>query len=404
MSKLAQLLLILILLTVPFGQLARLPIGNNITVYPTDILIPILVVVWLIYAFVIRKKFYLPPLNGLIIIFILLLVTSLVNGSQWINRQELLVSSLYLVRWLEYLSLYFITWDLATSSPFLTRHFPQLLVLVGLLVAFFGFVQLVVMPDFSGMAAEGWDPHYGRLLSTFFDPNFVGGFLSLVFGLIVSYLIYSKDKKERLMLALSGLVVFIAVVLTFSRSSYLAFFVVLVIIGLLKSPKILLAFLVASLVAVTFLPRIQERIIGAFSLDATAQARFESWDRAGEILKDNPFLGIGYNTYRYAQERHGFFDFNDTTSGGHSGAGTDSSLLLILVTTGTIGFLSYCLLTLGILKKSWEKRNSPLGLAVLAGLFSLLIHSQFVNSLFYPQILVWFWILTGLAFAKEVKK
>jgi O-antigen ligase len=403
MAKIIQIFLILIILTLPLGQLGRIPVGlENVTIYLTDVLIPLAIFTWLIFSLAIRKKIYLPPLGTLLIIFIVFVLVSLINGTRWLSETESMISSLYLIRWVGYLSLYFISWDLAKNYPSLTRYFPQLLLLTGLAVAILGFIQVILVPDFSEMAArEGWDPHQGRLLSTFFDPNFVGGFLVLAFILGVSYLLSVSDRRKKFLLSFAGILMFSAIVLTFSRSTLLSFIVGVSLIGLLKSRKILATATVVFLIATLFIPRLQERLMGAFSLDATAKARLESWERAAQVLGDNPILGIGYNSYRYAQDRHGFFEYSDLTFGGHSGAGTDSSLLLVLVTTGIVGFLVYLLLMTGLLKLAWEMKKHPLGLTLFIGTISLIIHSQFVNSLFYPQIIIWFWILAGLTIAKK---
>ena len=45
--------------------------------------------------------------------------------------------------------------------------------------------------------------------------------------------------------------------------------------------------------------------------------------------------------------------------------------------------------------------DNLIGLVVAASLIALLAHSQFVNSLLYPWVLIWFWILVGISEAKE---
>ena len=66
------------------------------------------------------------------------------------------------------------------------------------------------------LARLGWDDHYYRLISVLFDPNFTG--LILVLGLI---LIYFNRPRSWWLYAIHLL----ALLLTYSRSSYLALLV-----------------------------------------------------------------------------------------------------------------------------------------------------------------------------------
>jgi len=92
-------------------------------------------------------------------------------------------------------------------------------------------------------------------------------------------------------------------------------------------------------------------------------------------------IGVGFNTFRYAQQDYGIFEIGET--GGNSGAGTDSSFLLVLATTGVFGFLIFLA---GYLFPLFQKKNA-FYLPMLAAFSALFMQSQFINALFYPQIL-----------------
>ncbi|MFH1694146.1 MAG: hypothetical protein ABH880_00035, partial [Patescibacteria group bacterium] len=70
--------------------------------------------------------------------------------------------------------------------------------------------------------------------------------------------------------------------------------------------------------------------------------------------------------------------------GGHSGAGSDSSLLFVLATTGVFGLAAY----LAIFTLALQKNT-----CLLACLGALAVNSLFVNSLFYSAIMVFLWVL-----------
>ncbi len=129
--------------------------------------------------------------------------------------------------------------------------------------------------------------------------------------------------------------------------------------------------------------------------ESTIQFRLINYGQSLVIARDNPLFGVCFNAYRYAQGRHGFLVGEELRSS-HAGAGGDSSLLFVLATTGMIGLTVYLWLW-G--KALWLGRAN---LLVLATLLSALIHSLFINSLFYPWIMAWLWLVLGLV--KENKK
>jgi O-antigen ligase len=169
----------------------------------------------------------------------------------------------------------------------------------------------------------------------------------------------------------------------------------LLLFGILRSPKLLLVAILAGFLAYFAVPRVQTRISGITDPDDSAKLRLVSWSRAVEISSQSPIFGVGFNLYRQAQERFGFFDYRDF-SGGHAGGGSDSSLLLVLATTGVVGLILFLLTFVNIFIRSLTKIKTHTGLILALSLFGLLVDSQFINSLFFPQIMLWIWVLVGL--------
>jgi O-antigen ligase len=176
---------------------------------------------------------------------------------------------------------------------------------------------------------------------------------------------------------------------------------VLLIFAIFKSRKIGLISFIIFILAVLLIPKVQDRITGALALDETSKARIMSWENAADIFLDNKFLGVGFNNYRQAQVKYGFFEVANP-QGGHSGAGSDSTILTIAATTGILGLLTFMLSYLRLIFLSFRRRKQhELALINFIGLVSLLVHSQFVNSLLYPAIMAWVWILNGFLFRKN---
>lgn len=383
------------LLSLSFGQLGRIPLPQKeIGLYTAEVLLSLTLFAYFLYLF--KKKKGLPrlPLFGQILSFALFGFISLVLSFRLFAKEEIFIGSLYLIRWIAYALVYFLTFEVVKF--FGRESIVKVLILIGIVLAFLGFLQLLVFPDFSFMVNFGWDPHYLRLLSTFFDPNFCGGFFVIVLSLLVSLYLFTS---QRILLHLS-LVVYLALLLTYSRSSYFAFLLSMLVIGVLREKKVFLVALLAFLLSLQLNPRVKTRVEGAIAVDESASHRLSSWESSLVVIRNHPFFGVGFNNYRYAQLKYGLVD--PVSKGGHAGAGVDSSFLFVWATMGIFGLVLYFWLLGKSAFISYSKaKKDPFALAFLSSLFGILFHAQFVNSLFFPPIMAYLWTILGLS---EVNK
>ena len=415
------------------GELYRLPFGPDNGTLMSDVAIGAIVLVWLIgkiNAHVRNKRSptrtaapqstFTKPLA----IFTAVAVFSLLVSLSFLTFAEVTAGSMYLIRLIEYVMFGIITTDTvraptpanahprtpAQNSP--AQKLLTAMVIASLLIAIAGFIQLVVYPDLGKLEEFGWDPHQNRLVSTWLDPNFIAGFLTFMLAIVSGITLYTKSliKKTGLVIILATLAV--ALFLTYSRSGYLAAAAALGIIGIFKSRKLLIGGILVGVIALNFLPRAQERVddlahsINSFIFnssenpDPTARLRIVSWNQTFDLIQQRPLLGTGYNTLKYVKYNAGFVANTDV----HSASGSDSSLLTILATTGILGLIPFLLLYWNALKlavQNWKNKKLPLlwqgyGLGIFAGTIGLLVHSLFVNSLLFPQIMIFFWIGLGL--------
>jgi O-antigen ligase len=375
----------------PFGQLTRLPLGiAEINLYLTDILILGFVVTWLGRKLIKREKFIPPPLTKPILLFTFCCFLSLMINTPLLSGREVMVAGLYVVRWILYAGLYFVVFDLIhksrTKIPNLKSQIPNLLIGAGLVSAIFGLLQYLFLPDTRFLEKYGWDPHLYRVIGTFLDPGFLG--LILVFTLILLTLKLWPARKLSWR-GIAWVVVYLALALTYSRASYMAYLVGMgTIAWFKKSPKFFLTLFFLGMVTIFLLPRPGGEGV-KLERESTIQFRLINYGQSLAIVRDNPLFGVGFNAYRYAQGRHGFLTGEELKSS-HAGAGGDSSLLFVLATTGIIG-LAFYLWLWG--KALWLGKTNILALATL---FSALVHSFFINSLFYPWIMAWLWLVLGV--------
>jgi O-antigen ligase len=398
--RLIKLFSLLFLIAYPFGQLAKIPLPflqPELKVYLTDIFLFLTLLTWLTWHWFRKSKIRPPPSFLPVLGFFGAAGFSLFLNSFFLTCQESLISSLYLGRWLIYAGAYFFVFDFSrrVEGRFLTLdNFTKILVCLGIIVAIFGLIQYLVWPDLRSLETAQWDPHYFRVVSTFLDPGFTG--LILVFSLILIVGLFlntpSKNKNQKKILVLAGVVIYLALALTYSRSSYLAYLIAAAVFSWFrKSTKLFLTALIILIITIVLLPRPGGEGV-RLERWASIEARIRSWRNASVIFLDHPIFGVGFNSYRYAQRDYGFL--GEDWQENHAGSGADSSLLFVLATTGIIGLAAYFWLWLKLAKISYsEARRKPMALAVFSTLAAVWVHSFFLNSLFYIWIMAWLWML-----------
>lgn len=274
-----------------------------------------------------------------------------------------------------------------------------------------GLIQWWFLPDLSFLARYGWDPHQGRLVSTWLDPNMFGAFLLIALPLFLPLTkgespAFAGGRGLSLITRYSLLVtILLSLLLTKSRSSLLA----LLLTSLIFSP-IAIHFLIKryrargalaltaitgligaiSLVAIFFLG---DRARGLVTVDITAQLRLESLQAALPLASEHFLTGVGYNRYQFAAKTAGLIDNFSL----HSRAGADNSLLTILITTGLPGLLLFFLPWVVIARYLIKQHSFP----ALFSITALLIHSQFVNSLLYSHLLIALIVVVALALSEK---
>lgn len=406
MQKILTYLLLFLVLVPVGGELLRVPLGG-FDLLPSDLILLVLYPTWLWHKIRSDRRIRIGSVGKVTFVFIgVLLITFLLNALRF-PASEMFTAGAYLIRFLMYLGIGPLIYDLLSyKKTFLKTLGLGAFISFGL-IAFLGFLQLKFFPNFLklGLHYAGWDPHIGRLTSTWMDPNFVGGYLALMISVVTALALYFRQKRNRafylIFVGLAGLGL-LALYLTFSRSAYLTFLAALFVVAFFKSRKLLVATVLVALLAFAGSARVQERVLGAVDsakallgldaqtpLDPTAELRVWSWSFAREIITDHPYLGIGFSRYKFEINNRGHGLLTD-----HAAGGSDSSLLTLWATSGIFGLLSFLAIGFVAFVKSLrflethDDRDSYLMAGLVGGFAGMLVHSVFVNSLLYPPIMI----------------
>lgn len=370
------------------GQLIKLPVVNNLG--PT--LLDFSIIALLLYGLIkLKFKFKKPPAYIFAAsIFVLIALLSLLITPLHLNKFEYAVAFSYTLR---FCALVLLGWVIYSGG--LKLSLKKILTFSGVGLAILGLIQFILFPNLGFLENQGWDPHYFRTVSTFLDPNFAGAFFVLT---IISFLSlrgaaggpHSKNGDWQSILLFT--IVYLALLTTFSRSSYLMFLVSGVIYSLLKKSRFLFLSTLILFLGLLLGFQIYTQIVAQprnIDREQSASFRISSWEQGLTIFQKSPFLGVGFNAYRYAIREYNLGDEQFIQSRGSSS--NDSSLLFVASTTGVLGFIAYLYFL-----RTLFKFTNRINLILTAGLTGLLIHSFFANSLFYPPILAWILLISAV--------
>jgi len=398
--RILKIFIILLLILFPFGEIFRFDAGNNISIKPLDI-ISIGLLLWTTFLYVKNKKFR-KSLKGYYFFFPIVGVISLLINSYWLSPHNLFTSFLYCLRWVSYMSVFFAIIQLDESFK---KRITKFLIADGLLILFIGYVQFFLYPNLRNLYYLGWDEHLYRMFSSFLDPNFVGTFFVLYLVFIAGLLFFkTKTLTKKMVIFYTAVIIvtLIAAFLTYSRSALVMLLVSGITFFLLLQKRKFILYLIGAMVIfiIVISPYFYIENINLLRINSSL-SRFQSAQHALDVIQSDPVIGVGFDSYRYAQIRLHLIN-PDSKFPSHSASGDDTSLLFVFATTGIIGLFAYCFLWFKLLKEAKEKyKKNSFALIFIASGAGLFINSLFINSLFYPEIMFWIWMIAGLMYIKE---
>jgi len=378
---------ILIFILLPLGQIAKFDLGFKASITAFDIGLFLVLIYWIFYLIIKKRKIKVTLTKPIFLFASICLISLLLNLKELILEQSL-VSFSYLFRWIMYAAVYFIVANLNEEKK---KKLINYIFYSGIIVLFLGFVQVFFYPSLKNLYYLGWDEHMYRLFSTFLDPNFTGIYLVIIF-LLGIYLYLSK--KRKIYIVLSTLIL-IGVFLTYSRTAFITLLISAVSLLIIANKKKLILPIVVAILLITFVfPKTFKSEGTDFFRTFSAAARISTMQHGLKIFSDHPIFGVGFNSYRYFQEKYGF-ELTDYAVPSRAAAGVENSFIFVLATTGLIGFISYLYLLFRIFSLVLLSKNKVLSKITIAVFVGLIGSSLFINSLFYTFIMFLMWILIG---------
>lgn len=344
-----KILLTLICFIWPLGQLALFfPIlGQNVLIL--DLLLSLL---WIFLCFSIFKQIKTDPLTKPLLLFGgVLAVTLIINFN--------LIGLFYLLRLLSPFSLYF--------AAKYTKISPRLIYFSLFSFVLLGLAQYFLFPYLSFLKNIGFDDHYFRLVGTLFDPNFTGLILAQI--IFVCFFVFKNKAKFWLSLPL------LALALTFSRASYLAFLSSVIYLIFSQKRKFILVLLLLGLLLFVYLsPKPYGEGVNLWRT-FSIYSRLENSRIALDFFLQKPLFGWGLGLLPRIS----------------------NSFIYVLASTGLVGFSIFIYFLSRICLLSRTNR------LLTTLLLTSLVHSLFNNSYFYLFEAVFFNLALGLTLKRKVK-
>ncbi|MDD6309225.1 MAG: O-antigen ligase family protein [Clostridia bacterium] len=243
----------------------------------------------------------------------------------------------------------------------------------------------------------------GRAYSTLGNPNNLAEFLMLFIPFAYVWATTrKKDLTKLLGLFLVGVGV-LALILTYSRSGWLAFAIAATIFTILYKRQIFPALIVLILCCIPLLPQtVLNRIMTIGNLkDTSSSYRVNIWSSVLRMLKGRWIQGVGLGT-------GSFRAIYPSYSVGMTGAAPHSHMqfLEVLIEMGILGLLSLLWYSLSLIRRATAQtlRTAPGVLrgtlcAAVASITGITTIGFAEYTWFYPRVQLAFFIIAGVAMA-----
>ena len=274
----------------------------------------------------------------------------------------------------------------------------------------YSFWAINILPIFSGfnlgsmiLAYPSWLVNISgetimRVFSLFSDPHMLSFYLGLIVSLLVGLIYITKINKFLLFIAY--LLVFITLLLTFSRGAYIAIIVSFLILAFLfwkylDNKKIAIILCLSLLIFIIPGTSISDRFYGSFDLNEGSNiGRLEMWQMAGKIGMNSFWGGIGLGNYSLLVDSE--FDYRNPAT-------AHNLYLDIFSEIGFFGLIFWLLLILGTIWQALKKlkildnkKQKCILICLISSLVYFFIHSFFETAIYQPSVLALLMIILGL--------
>lgn len=275
----------------------------------------------------------------------------------------------------------------------------SILVFTATIVALYGIFQYIVGVDIEKKWVDVTNnPEIKtRVFSVFGNPNILAEYLIMCTPISIALFWNTKKLFKKVIFLVTTLILFITIVLTFSRGGWIGFAFGIFVFVILVEKKLLLSLIPISLISVFILPQsIVSRIQTIGSLKDSSNAyRVKIWKITLDVIRDHWITGVGFGYIPFKQT---FETYIRTMPVYHA----HNTFLETIAEVGFTGFIIFSIMLFVIYKygiKTIKVTEDKFIKVVMAGLLasfsSILFHGLVESVLYLPKIIITFWIIVG---------
>lgn len=368
------------------GNVTRFEIRQGIFVTPIDLGVVLLLPISIFYLTSAQKKISKNPLSKYILLFTLTLAFSLVTNIFFLSTKDILIASLYFVRFFAYLQLILI-FTLFEKS--FSKKYLWYLGVTVTIASVFGFVQYMLYNNLRNLEYLGWDVHHYRIFGSFLDPNFAG-VIFLLGGAISYYFALTSKGRAKKASYIATVLNLAALILTYSRTAYIALVATLIVLGKnVTNRKIVALTVIALCVLLIFIPKnLTSEGVKLFRT-TSIEAREEEYIQGLRVFWEHPITGVGFNAYRaYNPRAQSMYPENAAN-------GIPNSYLLTLSTAGIIGLLGMIYFLWGVTRLIKTTKDKNLYMLLILSTTIVATSALFENTFYYNFMMFLYFCILG---------
>ena len=296
------------------------------------------------------------------------------------------------------------------STPKQWRYFLQCTLGTAILVCCIGAYEYIFIPNHhikEWVDAIQFPKLMRRMSSTLTNPNLLGAYLLMILSVSISYLlVYWKGlsdkilseeyKKQIYMMIPIALILFVTMLLTYSRGIWISFGAMIIYWGIFVERRLLLSLLAIPIILYFYDGEIATRLWSIFQgHDTSADLRWALWDSTMYIVRENPVWGIGWNTFYLVYPEYNYYIQGPNVLMYHA----HNLYLNMLAEIGIPGLISFIIVLLGHvvtsirLKGDVFRKAASIGVGALA--VGVLVSGLSDFELYSHQVTITFWLLLG---------
>jgi len=381
-----------------FEKMKELPLGGDLV----DVMVLVLIIGWLFN----NKGFEKSGSVKLLILYSFIMLFSLINGYIYLDFGFLGLDDSRLQFWKDYMMMIVIFMIVLNNIDTMDD--------IKKLVFHISIIFLLVCYKFFSDFSDASFDHFSeqtRVASVFgfLGANHLAAFIVEYMAIFLTIHYFFKNSRKLKLYYLSvSLLSFYPLLYLYSRAAYIAMLAVLLLLGLIKDRRILVAAFCVLILWQVILPRaVVERIEMTTNssgeiAETASSGRLTMWGLAFDTFESHPIFGIGFRSF----ENMEFADAPTAykaTGRQHTLKNVHNIYLQTLAEMGLVGIIMLFCIFAAAFRSGWRlyKASSENFLKGLGLGFSLCVIASFITNIFGDRwyillIQIYFWMFWAL--------